>query len=89
MKLGTPSSRPLLRMNIVRRRHLADLRVLEEGRDHELALGEVVDRAEVDVLLVLVRERRQDGEAEHRQRDDAADHGAEAERRGARNVLRG
>ena len=28
--------------------HLADLRVLEEGRDHELALGEVVDRAEVD-----------------------------------------
>ena len=62
-------------------RHLADLGVLHVGRDHELAFGELVDRPEHDVLLVLVRERRQHREAEHRHRDQAADDGAEAERR--------
>jgi hypothetical protein len=61
---------------------LADLRVLEVGGDHELALGEVLDRPEVDVLLLLVRESGQHGEAEHGQRQDAADDTAEAERRG-------
>ena len=69
--------------------HLADLRVLEECGDHELALGKVVERPELDVRLVLVRERRQHHEAEHRQRDHAPDHAAEAERgRGEKHAAR-
>ncbi len=60
-------------------RHLADRRILQVGGDHELALGEVLDRPEVDALPLLVRERGQNREAEDRQGDDATDHGAETE----------
>ena len=42
----------------------------QERRDHELALGEVLERAEVDLVGLLVDERGQDGEAEHGQRHD-------------------
>ena len=62
-------------------RHLADVRVLQVGRDHERPFGELVDRAERRVLLVLVRERRQHREAEHGQRDDPPDHSSQPERR--------
>ena len=56
-------------------RDLALLRVLEEGGDHVLALGEVRDRPEVDVerLDALADERRQHGEAEHGERHGRAD----------------
>ncbi len=67
--------------------HLADLRVLEEGGDHELPLWKLVDWPEIDLRLVLIREGGQDGEAEHRQRDHTADDAAEAERgRGEKRV---
>ena len=41
----------------------------------------LLERAEVDVAVALVDERRRDHEAEGRQRHDAADHRTEAERR--------
>ena len=50
VKLGAPFSRPLLRTYAVRRETVALRRIRVRSRDHELALGEVVDRAEVDVL---------------------------------------
>ena len=50
-------------------------------RDHPFALREVVDRAEVDVRVALVDERRDEREPDCRDGDDGADCGAEAERR--------
>ncbi len=62
-------------------RDLARLRVLDERRDHELALREVRQEAEVDVVELLALERRGDEQADGRDGDDAADQRAEAERR--------
>ena len=87
VKLGTPSCQPVVADVRRAARDLALLRVLQEGRDHELALGEVLDRAEVDVGARLLDERRRDREAEDRQRHEAADHGAEAERRGLEELV--
>ena len=50
------------------------------------ALGEVVERAEVDLGLPWSTNAGSDREAEHGQRDDAADHRAEPERGASRNV---
>src|SRR5439155_1998551 len=61
-------------------RDLAELGVLEEGRDHVLVLGEVVEWTEVDVAVLDVRERRKDHESEHRQREDAPHRCGEPER---------
>ena len=84
MKLGTSSSvRPLLRMNAVRRVTSPCVGILEVGRDHVLALGEVGDRPEVDVVRLdpVADERRQDAEPEHGQGDARADEPADADRR--------
>ncbi len=62
-------------------RDLALLGVEQEGRDHELVLGKVVERADVDVGVALVDERRQDREAEDGKGDHSADHRTQAERR--------
>ena len=51
VKLGSPSSRPLLRMYTVRRVTSPTSGSSQVRGDHELALGEVLDRAEVDVLV--------------------------------------
>src|SRR6186997_1047973 len=61
--------------------HLAHLRVREERRDDVLALGEVLERPEVGLVLLEVRERREDGEPEDGERDDGADRRAETEGR--------
>src|SRR5262249_3371576 len=53
----------------------------EEVRDLPFVLGEVVDRAEVHVVLPLLAERRPERGAEDGDRDDRADHAAETERR--------
>ena len=82
MKLGSPSSRPLFRMYAVRRDTVPCLRVHEERRHEPLAFGEVLERPEVDVRVALALERRDDHEPDDRHRDEAADHRAEAERRG-------
>ena len=62
-------------------RDLALLRVREVGRDDVLALGEVLHRPEVDLVLLDVREGREDHEPEHRQREHAAHDGGEADQR--------
>src|SRR5579859_1750375 len=61
-------------------RHLALRWVDGEGSDVPLADRELLDRAEIDLVLLLVEEGRQEREAGDRHRDDAADHAAEAER---------
>src|SRR5262249_1407256 len=53
----------------------------ERGHD-VLALGEVLDRAEVDILVPRLEARGQHGEAERGQRGDRADERAEAQRGG-------
>src|SRR4029079_14559812 len=58
---------------------LALLRV--ELRDDGLLLGEVLEGAEVDVLVALADEGGGDHEAERRDRDERADRRADAERR--------
>ena len=72
VKLGTCSvgfwgsaTGPLLRMKAVRRRDLALGRVDDERRDEPLAEREVRDRPEVDLVLLLAEETRQDREARH------------------------
>ena len=62
--------------------HLSLVGLREIRGDHERPLREVLDRPQVGVGLAEVGERRQDREAEHRQRDHGADRRAEAERRG-------
>ena len=62
--------------------HLSQVGLSEIRGDHERPLREVLDRPQVGVGLAEVRERRQDREAEHGQRDHDADRRAEAERRG-------
>src|SRR6266516_4941476 len=60
---------------------LAGVRMLEE-RDHEpLALGEVLERSEVDGRIALLDVRGNDHEADRRHGDETADHRAETERR--------
>ena len=66
-------------------RDLALARVEHERRDVPLPLGEVGDRAEVDLVALLAEERRQEREAGDRHGDDAADHG----RRGRASRPRG
>ena len=61
---------------------LALVGVLEEGDDAPFALGEVVDRADVDVRVLGTGEGGQHGEPERRHRDEPADDRADAERRG-------
>jgi hypothetical protein len=61
--------------------HLTRLRVREVRGDDVLPLREVVDRAEVGVVLLDVRERGKDHEAEDGERDDGPDRRAEPERR--------
>ena len=61
---------------------LADRRILEKGRDHELTLGEVVEWAEIHVVLRDVRERRKHHEPENGQGDDGSDRCAQPDRRG-------
>ncbi|TML39578.1 MAG: hypothetical protein E6G25_08115 [Actinobacteria bacterium] len=56
-------------------------RIAQEGRGHELAFLEVVDRAQVDLIVVLVLEDRRDREADNGHGDNAGDHAPEAERR--------
>ncbi len=66
------------------RRSPADLArtlVREERGDDVLALREVLDRPEVGLVLLEVRERGKNGEAEHRKRDDRADRRSDTERR--------
>src|SRR6185437_12101269 len=60
---------------------LALRRVEQEGRDHELALLEVLDRPEVDLVVVLVLEDRRDREADDGHGEDPGNDGAESERR--------
>ena len=62
-------------------RDLALLGVAQEGRDDEVALGIVLDRPDVDVVVTLVDERGQDREAGDREGDHPRDHAAEPERR--------
>ena len=62
-------------------RYFARLRILDERRDHELAVREVRQEAEVDVVELLALDRRGDEQADGRNGDDAADQRAEAERR--------
>src|SRR5215210_3048915 len=59
---------------------LSCLRVEEERRHEPRPLGEVLERPEVDVGRALLAERGHDHEADRRDRDETADHGAEAER---------
>ena len=61
-------------------RDLSLRRVEQERRLDPVTFREVVDRAEVDTVELLAGERRQDREADDRQRDDGGDHAAEAER---------
>ena len=67
-------------MNAVLPRHLALGGILEERRDDVLALREVRERPEIDVLMLVVLESRNHREAERRQRDETADDAAEPER---------
>ena len=64
MKLGSRFTRPVVPDECGSAGDLALLRVREVGRDHVLVLGEVVERAEIDLVLVDVREGRQHHEPE-------------------------
>jgi hypothetical protein len=63
-------------------RDLAVFGLEQERRNHELVLGEVVDRAHVDLRMALLDEGWEDREAQHRRGDDHADQRAEPQRRG-------
>ncbi len=67
--------------------HLAVSLVGRERGNLPLALGEVVERPQVDVRIVLVDEGGGDRESEDRQRDDRADGSADSDR-GALEELR-
>ena len=59
--------------------HLTRFGVREEAGDDVIALREVLERAEVGLALLQVRERGEDREAEDRKRDDGADGCTEAD----------
>ena len=61
-------------------RDLAFGGIAQEGRDHELALLEVRDRPQVDLVVVRVLKHRSDREADDRDGDDARDYRTQAER---------
>ena len=83
VKLGRPlSSWPLYRTNAVRRETVPWRQVAHERRDDELALREVRERADVVSLLPCFRNAGPTMKPSAGSGDDAADHGAEAERRG-------
>src|SRR5438067_702918 len=55
--------------------------MLEERRHEPLALGEVLERTEIDRRIALLHVRGHDHEADRRDRDEPTDHRAEPERR--------
>jgi hypothetical protein len=77
VKLGTPLSGPLYRLPV---------RDELERRDPPLVERELRDRAEIDRLLRLLEEGRDDGEEDRRDGDEDADQRAEAERDAAQEA---
>src|SRR6266508_6064243 len=62
-------------------RHLAGFRVHEELRHEPLALGEVLQRAQVDLRVALATEGGNDHEADRWHGHETTDHSAQPERR--------
>ena len=94
VKLGSPFSSPLLRTKAVRRETSPCAGFSMKVATTYWPSREVGERADVDARMALVEEGGRDREADGGHRDDAADDGAEAERRSleelrAREAIRG
>ena len=76
MKLGSPPRRAVVADEGRPPAHLALGRI--EARDDVLAFREVLERPEIRLALLAIRERGENREAEHRERDDCSDRRSEA-----------